>query len=129
MNAGSASVRLHALLRAQRTAGRMPTCWQLASRNQPRYAISRELHSSQRAEGKRPVAFAFDIDGVLKQGEKVLPAAKRALQYLDQQGCQYVLCTNGGGIREADRAVKLSNELGVQVRALMSRRSRPKAAD
>ncbi|KAI5481399.1 cardiolipin synthase [Pseudohyphozyma bogoriensis] len=65
-------------------------------------------------------AFCFDIDGVLKQGEKVLPEAKEALQILRGNNSAgtvfpFILCTNGGGTLESARAQKLTKELGVHI--------------
>ncbi|KAJ7140251.1 HAD-like domain-containing protein, partial [Mycena crocata] len=66
------------------------------------------------------LAFAFDIDGVLIHGPSVLPEAKRALAILNghnKHGIKipYILMTNGGGLSEENRCVKLSKELGVQI--------------
>ncbi|KAL1918801.1 uncharacterized protein VTP21DRAFT_2823 [Calcarisporiella thermophila] len=65
-------------------------------------------------------AIAFDIDGVLLRGGTVLPEAKRALRILDghnpyKMRIPYVFITNGGGVGEAERAKKLSKQLGVPV--------------
>ncbi|KAH7888320.1 HAD hydrolase [Phlebopus sp. FC_14] len=67
-----------------------------------------------------PLAFAFDIDGVLIRGEKAIPAAKRALSILDGNNefrakIPYILLTNGGGVSETTRCHKLSQQLGVQI--------------
>lgn len=67
-----------------------------------------------------PVAFAFDIDGVLKQGPKVLPQALTALQWLHGKNkykvkVPYILVTNGGGVSEEARAKRLSEELQVDL--------------
>ncbi|EIW67341.1 hypothetical protein TREMEDRAFT_33906, partial [Tremella mesenterica DSM 1558] len=65
------------------------------------------------------VAFAFDIDGVLKQGEHVLPQARRILKLLSGQNdtlpkpVPFLLLTNGGGMTEAERCKALSEELEV----------------
>lgn len=72
------------------------------------------------ASAQRQIAFAFDIDGVLKAGERVLPEAKRALAMLDGQNGRgvkvpYIFITNGGGPSEVDRAHKLTNDFGVPV--------------
>ncbi|KAJ7127158.1 HAD-like domain-containing protein [Mycena epipterygia] len=80
---------------------------------------SRYLQTERR---RSPLAFAFDIDGVLIHGPSVLPEAKRALKILNggnRHGLQipYILMTNGGGISEADRCVRLSNALGVPVQS------------
>lgn len=63
----------------------------------------------------RQLAFAFDIDGVLLRGSKVLARAPKALQLLNQSKIPWILLTNGGGVSEADRAVSLSKSLGVTV--------------
>ncbi|EDR08897.1 uncharacterized protein LACBIDRAFT_159819, partial [Laccaria bicolor S238N-H82] len=67
-----------------------------------------------------PLAFAFDIDGVLLRGEDVLPAAKRALRTLEgdnpfKKKIPYILLTNGGGVSEEERCKKLSSQLGVTI--------------
>ncbi|KAG1716095.1 hypothetical protein ID866_1067 [Astraeus odoratus] len=67
-----------------------------------------------------PLAFAFDIDGVLIRGQHALPAAKRALAILDGNNgfgvkIPYILLTNGGGLSETTRCRKLSDQLGVQI--------------
>lgn len=69
---------------------------------------------------QKPVAFAFDIDGVLKAGPNVLPEAKRALQILEgnnprNQKIPYIFITNGGGKHESARAKDLARELQVPV--------------
>ncbi|KAI0344295.1 HAD-superfamily hydrolase [Trametopsis cervina] len=91
---------------------------------------SRAAHSSvsvryiQRDALKRakesPLAFVFDIDGVLIQGSKVLPQAQRALKILDGANpfnvkIPYVLLTNGGGVSEEERCKRLTERLGVPI--------------
>ncbi|KAH8081835.1 HAD-like domain-containing protein [Filobasidium floriforme] len=68
------------------------------------------------------LAFAFDIDGVLKQGPNVLPQARRALDMLAgnnpwNRAIPYVLITNGGGVPDEDRRKALSSELGHELSA------------
>ncbi|KAF8508590.1 Haloacid dehalogenase-like hydrolase-domain-containing protein, partial [Hysterangium stoloniferum] len=68
-----------------------------------------------------PLAFAFDIDGVLLQGSAVLPQGRRALQILEGQNAPgikipYILITNGGGYSEEERCMRLSSQLGVEIR-------------
>lgn len=77
-------------------------------------------HFSQTKNKRKQVAFAFDIDGVLKAGERVLPEAKRALAILEGQNSKkvkipYIFITNGGGPSEEERAKKLSLEFGLRV--------------
>ncbi|SCV71488.1 BQ2448_3076 [Microbotryum intermedium] len=83
-----------------------------------RSSTRRQLNTS--SASRRPVAFAFDIDGVLKQGSHVLPQAKRALAILSGQNplsqkFPFICLTNGGGSIEAARAQRLSRELGVEI--------------
>ena len=66
------------------------------------------------------IAFAFDIDGVLKAGPTVLEPARRALHLLEGNNARsvrvpYVYVTNGGGPSETERAALLQRELGVPV--------------
>ncbi|KAF8909869.1 HAD-like domain-containing protein [Mucidula mucida] len=68
-----------------------------------------------------PLAFVFDIDGVLIRGPNPLPAGRRALQILEGDNplgmkIPYILLTNGGGAVEQERAMKLSNKLGVEIK-------------
>ncbi|KAH7920693.1 HAD-superfamily hydrolase [Leucogyrophana mollusca] len=68
----------------------------------------------------RPLAFAFDIDGVLIRGGEALPAAKEALSIINGNNAlglkiPYILLTNGGGVSEVERCRKLSIQLGVQI--------------
>ncbi|KAF8629173.1 hypothetical protein AX17_005758 [Amanita inopinata Kibby_2008] len=67
-----------------------------------------------------PLAFVFDIDGVLLRGPSVLPAAKRALAMLHGENpyrmeIPYLLLTNGGGVSEVDRCQKLTKQLGFPI--------------
>ncbi|CAO1613985.1 unnamed protein product [Parajaminaea phylloscopi] len=86
-----------------------------------RYSSSSSSSSSPSPpQPRHPVAFAFDIDGVLKQGPKVLPQALRALRILHGENkyrvkVPYILVTNGGGPSERERAQKLTNELQVDI--------------
>jgi HAD superfamily hydrolase (TIGR01456 family) len=72
------------------------------------------------AKPRSPLAFAFDIDGVLLRGKNPLPAAKEALSILDGNNklglkIPFILLTNGGGVSEEERCLKLSSQLGVQI--------------
>ncbi|GAA5823187.1 hypothetical protein JCM11251_007515 [Rhodosporidiobolus azoricus] len=65
-------------------------------------------------------AFCFDIDGVLKQGEHVLPQAKQVMQILSgnnplKKKYPFICVTNGGGSLELDRSKKLTKELGIEI--------------
>ncbi|KAJ7668457.1 HAD-like domain-containing protein [Mycena polygramma] len=77
-------------------------------------------HTSSHQISKPPLAFVFDIDGVLIRGEDVLPSAKRALSMLEGSNplnmkLPYILLTNGGGINEKERCAKLSGKLGFKI--------------
>lgn len=69
---------------------------------------------------RTPIAIAFDIDGVLKQGPVVLPEALRTLKMLEgenpwNQKVPYLFITNSGGRNESQRAVDLSNDFQQKV--------------
>ncbi|KAJ7718007.1 Haloacid dehalogenase-like hydrolase-domain-containing protein [Mycena maculata] len=64
---------------------------------------------------KPPLAFVFDIDGVLIRGEDVLPPARRALAMLEEMKLPYILLTNGGGVSEQARCKKLTAQLGFEI--------------
>ncbi|EIM21033.1 HAD hydrolase [Wallemia mellicola] len=63
----------------------------------------------------RPLAFAFDIDGVLKHGSFAIPEAKHALKKLDSLNIPYIFITNGGGTKESDRCKALSKDFDIHV--------------
>ena len=68
------------------------------------------------------LAIAFDIDGVLKQGPKVLPEAIRTIRMLEgdnpwNRKVPYLFITNSGGKSEAVRAKDLSNDFQTHVAA------------
>jgi HAD superfamily hydrolase (TIGR01456 family) len=63
----------------------------------------------------KTAAFAFDIDGVLVKGSKVLPQAKTALQLLNTRQIPYIFLTNGGGVTESQKASELSSKLGMEI--------------
>ncbi|TDL22649.1 HAD hydrolase [Rickenella mellea] len=75
----------------------------------------------QTPERRSPVAFAFDIDGVLLRGKEVLPQARRALRLLDGENklgmkIPHIFITNGGGVAEDIRCRKLTSQLGVEIK-------------
>lgn len=66
------------------------------------------------------LAIAFDIDGVLKQGPKVLPEAIRTIRMLEgdnpwNRKVPYLFITNSGGKNETVRAKDLSNDFQTHV--------------
>ncbi len=61
---------------------------------------------------KAPIAFAFDIDGVLMQSKRpITPAAPLTLAHLNQHNIPFILLTNGGGQTERARIDFLNNAL------------------
>ncbi|KAK3080727.1 hypothetical protein LTS18_013719 [Coniosporium uncinatum] len=65
-------------------------------------------------------AFAFDIDGVLIRGGKVIPEAVEAMRMLNGQNSYgikipYIFVTNGGGKTEQERCIQLSQQLEMEV--------------
>lgn len=60
-----------------------------------------------------PIAFVFDIDGVLLRGKKPIPQAHEALSLLNREKIPFILLTNGGGVTEEARVEFLSDKLNV----------------
>lgn len=60
-----------------------------------------------------PIAFVFDIDGVLLRGKKPIPQAHEALTILNQEKVPFILLTNGGGVTEEARVEFLSDKLDI----------------
>jgi hypothetical protein len=84
-------------------------------------SLSRHLSSSSACSSPKQLAFAFDIDGVLKAGGSLLPGARQALTMLEgnnrlKKKVPYIFVTNGGGSSEKDRAAALSREFDLEVR-------------
>ncbi|KAL9936805.1 hypothetical protein V8E36_004040 [Tilletia maclaganii] len=66
------------------------------------------------------LAFALDIDGVLKQGPNVLPQTRRAFDIINgqnpsQQPIPFILLTNSGGYSETERAERLGKDFGFRL--------------
>ncbi|TFY68676.1 hypothetical protein EVJ58_g861 [Rhodofomes roseus] len=105
-----------------RTLARLPS-----PRNVPRQPIARWHYACRSYQSKPPLkgaipplAFAFDIDGVLLRGSQAIPAAKRALTILEGANptgskIPYILLTNGGGTSEEARCSKLTSILGFEI--------------
>lgn len=90
------------------------------ARNFPIGGIRNKLSyiSTRAASTGAPIAFVFDIDGVLVRGSKAIPQAKPALDLLNQHKVPYILLTNGGGVTEQDRVEFLSSKIGVELSPL-----------
>ncbi|KAI9803071.1 MAG: hypothetical protein M1833_001141 [Piccolia ochrophora] len=81
---------------------------------------SKEAHTPPETTVTDRYAFAFDIDGVLVRGGKVIPQAIEAMKMLNgenQYGIKvpYIFVTNGGGKTEQERCLDLSRQLDLEV--------------
>lgn len=85
----------------------------------PRRAlVSLPRRTALPAAGEAPlssVGFAFDIDGCLIRGGRVLPEARAAVARTVELGVPHVYLTNGGGMTERAKAEQLEAWLGVAV--------------
>ncbi|KAJ3371043.1 hypothetical protein HDU91_005633 [Kappamyces sp. JEL0680] len=79
------------------------------------FKAANRLFSQPGRTPPRNIAFAFDIDGVLLQGRRVLPHAKRALRLLERERIPFIVLTNGGGILESEKAQSLSRLLDCEI--------------
>ncbi|KAG0195947.1 hypothetical protein BGX28_000335 [Mortierella sp. GBA30] len=73
---------------------------------------SRGLHTQAKPA---PFNIVFDIDGVLIKGKQMIPQTRRALELLQENNVPYIFLTNGGGVRESEKAAQLTKKLGIQV--------------
>ncbi|KAK4168652.1 HAD-like domain-containing protein [Cladorrhinum sp. PSN259] len=75
------------------------------------------LAENLKKDSKEPpaFAFAFDIDGVLLHEKKPIPGAAETLRLLSENNIPYIMLTNGGGKREAERVADLNDKLGVKI--------------
>lgn len=101
-----------------------------------RSTLTLSIFRNKASQANSRTAFAFDIDGVLKLGQVVLPEATAALKLLEKYNHPFILVTSelselgagknrsliisvdGGGVTEEERALKLSKEFKIQVRFL-----------
>ncbi|CAL1708220.1 unnamed protein product [Somion occarium] len=95
--------------------------WKSAPSLRPVSHCSRWLQHQAHSAKRSPLAFAFDIDGVLIRGPSALPAAQRALKLLEGANplgvkIPYILITNGGGESEDARCRKLTKLLQVDIK-------------
>ncbi|PKI84570.1 hypothetical protein MVES1_001798 [Malassezia vespertilionis] len=86
----------------------------------PCVPLLRHVRAITNVAQRTPIAVAFDIDGVLKQGSNVLPEALRAVKMLQgdnpwHQKVPYLFITNSGGKLEAARAKDLSEDFRTTV--------------
>ncbi|KAG0033586.1 hypothetical protein BGZ81_008025 [Podila clonocystis] len=78
----------------------------------------RQLHSTTLNTSRPAQAHynvVFDIDGVLIKGKQLIPQTQRALQLLKENNVPYIFLTNGGGVRESEKADQLTKKLGIPV--------------
>jgi len=62
-------------------------------------------------------AVVFDVDGVLVRGNETVSAAPDVLRGLVERDVPFLVMTNGGGVDESVRAIKLSERFGVEIGA------------
>jgi hypothetical protein len=72
--------------------------------------------SSMKTSAAKNMAFAFDIDGVLVHGDRLIPEGKRVLEILNGDNelgikIPHIFLTNGSGKPEAARCAQLSKIL------------------
>lgn len=89
----------------------------------PAIQASREILSSQvqdmssvKTTAAKDMAFAFDIDGVLVHGDRLIPEGRRVLEILNGDNelgikIPHIFLTNGSGKPEVDRCAQLSEIL------------------
>lgn len=79
--------------------------------------LSSSLRLSQvQQQQQQPIAFVFDIDGVLMQTKNpILPHAPMVLSHLKDHNIPFVLLTNGGGQTEQARVDFLNSALSPSV--------------
>ncbi|KAH9909658.1 HAD-like domain-containing protein [Xylariomycetidae sp. FL2044] len=70
----------------------------------------------EKVKKAKNMAFAFDIDGVLVHGDRLIPEGKRALEILNGDNelgikIPHIFLTNGGGKLETDRCAQLTKIL------------------
>lgn len=73
--------------------------------------------SAVKTKAAKNMAFAFDIDGVLVHGDRLIPEGKRALEILNGDNelgikIPHIFLTNGSGKIESERCEQLSQILG-----------------
>ncbi|KAH3900191.1 uncharacterized protein SCDLUD_003162 [Saccharomycodes ludwigii] len=70
----------------------------------------RNIHTSS-----SPIAFAFDIDGVLVRSRNPIPNASKTLNYLTKENVPFILLTNGGGYTETQRVEQINSILNTKL--------------
>ncbi|KAK2804154.1 hypothetical protein FQN50_006696 [Emmonsiellopsis sp. PD_5] len=73
--------------------------------------------SKEKVAAAKNMAFAFDIDGVLLHGDRIIPESRRVMELLNGDNelgikIPYILLTNGGGKTETERTEQISRILG-----------------
>ncbi|RDW94373.1 putative CDP-alcohol phosphatidyltransferase [Coleophoma crateriformis] len=84
--------------------------------------ISAQLQdlAAQKTGAAKDMAFAFDIDGVLVHGDRLIPEGKRVLEILNGDNelgikIPHIFLTNGSGKIETKRCAQLSKILGSEI--------------
>ncbi|XP_057868857.2 uncharacterized protein YKR070W isoform X3 [Cryptomeria japonica] len=90
----------------------------------PLFHLQWRYYSLQTKSERPTFGIAFDIDGVMLRGRNVIGGATQALRRLFKDPSNptelrvpFVFLTNGGGLRESERAIELSNLLGVYIKS------------
>jgi len=78
--------------------------------------------SHQKTTAAKDMAFAFDIDGVLVHGDRLIPEGKRVLEILNGDNelgikIPHIFLTNGSGKMESKRCAQLSHILNSPISA------------
>ncbi|SPO06394.1 probable phosphatase [Cephalotrichum gorgonifer] len=76
--------------------------------------------SKEKVAAAKDMAFVFDIDGVLVQGDDLIPEARTVMEVLNGDNelgikIPYILLTNNGGKTESARVEQLSQILGTPI--------------
>ena len=77
--------------------------------------VRRGLVSGARAMSTHSFGVAFDIDGVLYRGSKIIPSAKSTLLRLRKERIPFLLLTNNGGVPYEMKAKQLTKKLDVDI--------------
>ncbi|CAE7178092.1 unnamed protein product [Rhizoctonia solani] len=108
------------LLRSIKYTGYHNALFNFACRAPAKHGL-KPLRSLHGGRPRPPVAFAFDIDGVLLRGHTPIPAAYEVMKILGGQNelgikIPFITLTNGGGLIEDARAKELSAQLNTTIR-------------
>ena len=75
----------------------------------------RLAHRTSSSLADKSFGIAFDIDGVLYRGRRLIPGVSKVLQGLLERNIPWILLTNSGGFSEEKRAVDLSKKFNCAI--------------